>query len=47
MVLDYPLTFAPRWVLIVVNSMKNYTTTNLMRGASDNQATKLKCMDQL
>jgi len=46
MVLDYPLTLAPRWAPIVVNSMKKITPIiNLMCEASDNQATKTKCME--
>ena len=32
---------------IVVNSMKITPITNLMCGASDNQTTKTKCMEQL
>ena len=45
MVLDYRLILAPRWALIVVNSMRITPITNLMCGASDNQATKTKCME--
>ena len=44
MVLDYPLTLAPRWASIVVNSMKITLIKYLMCGASDNQAIKTKCM---
>jgi len=42
-----PLTLAPRWAPIFVNSMKITPIRNLMCGASDNQAIKTKCMEQL
>jgi len=45
MILDYPLTLAPRWEPIVVNSMKITPIKYLMCGASNNQATKIKCME--
>jgi len=45
MILDYPLTIAPRWAPIVVNSMKITPIKYLMCGASDNQPTKTKCME--
>jgi len=48
MVLDYPLTLAPRWAPVVVNSIKNHTNNKHdVCGANDNQATKTKCMEQL
>jgi len=44
MVLDYPLTLAPRWAPIVVNSMKITPIKYLMCEAINNQANKTKCM---
>jgi len=40
MILDYPLTLAPRWAPIVLNSRKITPIKYLMCGARNNQATK-------
>jgi len=45
MILDYPLTLAPRCVPIVVNSLKITPIKYLMCGASNNQVTKTKCIE--
>jgi len=45
MVLDYPLTLAPWWAPIVMNSMKITPIKYLMCEASNKQATKTKCME--
>jgi len=45
MVLDYPLILAPRWAPIDVNSMKITPKKYLICGASNNQATKTRCME--